>query len=291
MKHFCSTLLTAVLSLTLLWPPVATAEPRITFVKNGDTTLRVLSEGNGPTILLLPGQGRGPRDFETLAAALVAAGYLVVRPEPRGFGESVGPVDGIDLRDIAADAASVLDATGAGPATLGGHAYGNRVARMLATLRPELVRGVVLIAAGGKFPPALGALESLRAYQDKSLPMQKRAEIARKILYGPLTTISIADMRIDEVSEAATKAQSLLPSPSVPVDSWWSGGAAPMLVLQGLEDVIAPSENGRSLKNDYPERVTLVEFPNLGHSMARERPDLVSDAIIKWTAKLPDTPR
>ena len=59
-----------------------------------------------------------------------------------------------------------------------------------------------------------------------------------------------------------------------------------MLVLQGLYDVIAPPENGRSLKTDYPERVTLVEFPDLGHAMARERPDLVASAISAWAAKL-----
>jgi pimeloyl-ACP methyl ester carboxylesterase len=93
-------------------------------------------------------------------------------------------------------------------------------------------------------------------------------------------------MRIDEVSANTIKAQSIVPSPSTPVDSWWGGGGAPMLVLQGLHDVIAPVENGRSLKQDYPDRVTLVEFPDLGHSMARERPDLVSNAIIAWATKL-----
>ena len=59
-----------------------------------------------------------------------------------------------------------------------------------------------------------------------------------------------------------------------------------MLVLQGLHDVIAPPENGRSLKRDHPESVTLVEFPDLGHGMVRERPDLVANAIIAWAAKL-----
>jgi pimeloyl-ACP methyl ester carboxylesterase len=59
-----------------------------------------------------------------------------------------------------------------------------------------------------------------------------------------------------------------------------------MLVLQGLHDVIAPPENGRSLKRDHPQRVTLVEFEDLGHSMARERPDLVVDAIVGWATRL-----
>jgi pimeloyl-ACP methyl ester carboxylesterase len=281
-----SLFLTAAVVVTAFQGQAVFADEHVVIARNGDARLRVFSEGSGPTIVLLPGQGRGPRDLETLAAALVTSGYRVVRPEPRGFGESVGPLDGVDLREMAADVAAAIDATKTAPAIVGGWAYGNRVARMLATQRPDLVRGVILIAAGGKFAPAPGVLESLQAYQDKSLPIEKRAEIGRRIFYGPNTTISTADMKIDEASAATVKAQSLAASASTPVDSWWGGGRTPMLVLQGLHDVIAPVENGRSLKQDYPDRVTLVEFPDLGHSMARERPDLVSDAIIKWATKL-----
>jgi pimeloyl-ACP methyl ester carboxylesterase len=59
-----------------------------------------------------------------------------------------------------------------------------------------------------------------------------------------------------------------------------------MLVIQGLADVIAPPENGRSLKTDYPDRVTLVELAGLGHIMMRERPDLVAEAIAAFVNKL-----
>jgi pimeloyl-ACP methyl ester carboxylesterase len=93
-------------------------------------------------------------------------------------------------------------------------------------------------------------------------------------------------MHLDDSSAATIKAQSLAPSQSTPVESWWAGGKAPMLVLQGLQDVIAPPENGRSLKQDYPDRVTLVEFADLGHSMVRERPDLLANAIASWAGKL-----
>ncbi len=61
-----------------------------------------------------------------------------------------------------------------------------------------------------------------------------------------------------------------------------------MLVIQGLADVMAPPENGRSLKTDYPDRVTLVELDGLGHLMTRERPDLVADAIVAFARKLVD---
>lgn len=234
--------------------------------------------------MLLPRSGRGPRDFDEVAKPLISAGYRVVRPEPRGFGESVGPVEGITLRDNARDVAAAIEKVGAAPAIVVGWAYGNRVARMVASERPELVRGVVLIAAGGKFPPKPEVMAGLRTVQDKSLPLETRAEAARTVLYGSKSTISATEMRLDEVSGATLKAQSL--APTVPLEVWWDGGKAPMLVLQGLHDVIAPPENGRSLRQDHPERVTLVEFEDLGHAMAQERPDLVVDAIVTWAKQL-----
>lgn len=203
---------------------------RVFYVQAGDARLRVFVEGSGPAIVLLPGQGRGPRDFDALAKDLVSAGYRVVRPEPRGFGESVGPVEGLTLRDNARDVASAIEKVGAAPAIVAGFAYGNRVARMIANERPELVRGVVLIAAGGKFPPKPEVMAGLRKVQDKTLPLEERAEAARTVLYGPKSTISAADMRLDEVSATTIKAQSL--APTVPLEAWWDGGNVPMLVLQ-----------------------------------------------------------
>jgi len=256
----------------------------VTFAHNGEAKLRIFVEGNGPAIVLLPGQGRGPRDLDELAKYLVSANYRVIRPEPRGFGESVGPIEGVTLRDNARDVAAAIEETRATPAIIVGWAYGNRVARMLAVDRPELVRAVVLIAAGGKFPPKPEVTTQLRAFQDKSLPLEKRAEAARNILYGPKTTVSVDDIRIDETSEATVKTQSSMQS--IPIETWWDGGKVPMLVLQGLNDVIAPPENGRSLQKDHPERVTLVEFEDLGHAMVRERPDLVGEVIVSWVNKL-----
>lgn len=257
---------------------------RVLYVQNGDAKLRFFVEGSGPAIVLLPGQGRAPRDFDAIAKDLVSAGYRVVRPEPRGFGGSVGRVDGLTLRDNARDVASTIEKVGVGPAIVAGWAYGNRVARMIASERPELVRGVVLIAAGGKVPPKPDVMAGLRTVQDKRLPLETRAEAARTVLDGPKTTISATEMRLDETSATTTAAQSL--APTIPLEAWWDGGKVPMLVLQGLHDVVAPPENGRSLKRDHPERVTLVEFEDLGHSMVRERPDLVVRAIVSWTAKL-----
>jgi pimeloyl-ACP methyl ester carboxylesterase len=88
-----------------------------------------------------------------------------------------------------------------------GAAFGNRVARMLAVRRPELVRGLVLMAAGGRFPPAPGAMAALRRVQDRSLPRDKRIEAARLVLFSPGSPVTPEQMRLDEISANALRAQ------------------------------------------------------------------------------------
>jgi pimeloyl-ACP methyl ester carboxylesterase len=92
---------------------------------------------------------------------------------------------------------------------------------------------------------------------------------------------------LDGISRVAGKVQATAAESNLfPVESWWPGGRGPMLVIQGLADVWAPVENGRSLKADYPNRVTLVELPEVGHFMARERPDLIAEAIVSFVRAL-----
>ena len=74
------------------------------------------------------------------------------------------PLTGIDMHDYAADVAAVIAHADSGPAFVVGHAFGNRVARMLATDRPDLVRAVALVAANiGKAPSPPDVRAAIRA--------------------------------------------------------------------------------------------------------------------------------
>lgn len=55
-----------------------------------------------------------------------------------------------------------------------------------------------------------------------------------------------------------------------------------MLVLQGVEDVVAVPENAKRLAAEFPGRVTLVEIPNAGHAMLPERPEQIAAAIVAY---------
>jgi hypothetical protein len=114
----------------LQWKPV--------YAKNGLAKLRVFTAGDGPTVVMLPDVGCGPSALGPWAQRLVAGGLRVVLPEPRGYGESVGPLEGVTLRDLGADVARVIETVGGAP-VVASHTFGNRLACWLRIA--DLVRG------------------------------------------------------------------------------------------------------------------------------------------------------
>jgi pimeloyl-ACP methyl ester carboxylesterase len=225
--------------------------------------------------------GRPAEDFDNLARKLVLAGFTAARLQPRGIGKSKGPMQGQTLTDLAGDVARVIETLG-GPAVVIGHAFGQRVARALASSRPDLVRGVVTLAAGGKVPIPERARAALLACFDTKLGPQEHLENVRHAFFAPgndpLVWRTGWHGNTARMQSAATQA--------TPLASWWSGGSAPMLVVQGLQDAIALPENGRSLKAELGSRVTLIEIDGAGHALLPERPDAVADAVLAFLSKL-----
>src|SRR5262249_54570195 len=124
------------------------------WVAHGEARLkvRVIGKWGERDVVMLPSLGRGSSDFDALAARVTAQGYRVLLPEPRGIGGSSGPLEAKTLHEFAGDVAAVIKALSSGPVVLIGHAYGNRVARTVASDHPDIVQELVLIAAGGIVP-------------------------------------------------------------------------------------------------------------------------------------------
>ena len=249
---------------------------------NGPARLRARVQGAGPPLVLLPGLGRPAEDLDPFAAILAAGGYRVMQPDPRGCGASTGPLEGLTLHDLAADLAAVITAAGGAPVAVIGHAFGNRVARMLAADWPELVRLIVLLSASGKVQPTPAIAEAIRLAQAVDTPPDIRAAAARAAWFGPGRDIAIW---LDGWSQPVMKAY-LAAAAATDTLSWWTAGQAPVLIVQGLDDVSAPVGNGRLLHAEIGARATLVELPGIGHAVPVEDPATVARAVIAHLAAL-----
>jgi pimeloyl-ACP methyl ester carboxylesterase len=69
---------------------------------------------------------------------------------------------------------------------------------------------------------------------------------------------------------------------ATPLEDWWLGGSAPLLVVQGLDDRVAVPENGRRLIAEIGDRGRLVELADASHALIFEQPDLVANAVLAF---------
>jgi pimeloyl-ACP methyl ester carboxylesterase len=246
-------------------------------VPHGDAVIEYHIDGKGPLVLMIPSLGRPASDFDDLAARLAAAGYTTVRPEPRGIGRSSGPMKDVTLGTLAADFLAPVP-NGSDPIIVIGHAFGQRVARTLATQYPDRVKTVIMLAAGGKVPMRSGANEALRAVFNPKLPPDKHLEAVRFAFFAPGNDPAVwRDGWYPAVAETQVSANE-----AQKVEEWWGAGNASMLVIQGLQDMVAPPENGRMIKEEYGERATLHEIDGVGHAMLPERPVEVAAAVMAF---------
>jgi pimeloyl-ACP methyl ester carboxylesterase len=261
----------------------STRTPERTVVARGQVRIEVLAQGQGNLVVLLPSLGRGATDFDAVAQRLADAGYRVLRPQPRGIGGSRGPLAGIDLHDCAADVARVIAQDNNGPAFVVGHAFGNRVARMLATDRPELVRAVALVAANiGKAPSPPRMRAAIRASADPSLSDAERLEALQFAFFAPGN-----DPRpwLEGWYPEVLAAQRIAGDRTSREEDF-AAGHAPILYLQPDHDPLAHVEDAEAYARQFGARVTVVVIERASHAVIAEQPEAVSAALIAYARGL-----
>src|SRR5947209_10444900 len=252
-------------------------------IQRDDVRIDVLAQGSGPLVVLLPSLGRGVADFDPIAERLAGAGYRVLRPQPRGIGRSGGPMTGIDLHDYAADVAAVIEHENNGAAFVAGHAFGNRVARMLATDRPELVRAVALIAANiGKAPSSPEVRAAIRASADASLPEAERLAALQFAFFAPGN-----DPRawLEGWYPKVLAAQRIAGDRTSREEDF-AAGTAPILYLQPSHDPLAHVEDAKAYRELFGDRVMVVVIERASHAVVAEQPHAVSAALIAYAGTL-----
>lgn len=251
-------------------------------VRFGDVRMEVLVDGAGPTVVLLPSLGRDSLDFDPVAHDLAAAGFRVLRPQPRGIGASTGPMDGLDLHDLARDVAEVLERLDAAPAVVAGHAFGHYVARVLAADRPDLVRGVAVLAAGARrFPGSLTA--RVARCSDLTLPDEERLEELAAVFFAPGHDPS--EWLGGWWPEAIIAQRAAMAATDK--ESWWTVAPSPLLDVQAGEDVFRPAETRSELVDEFgADKVTTALIPGCGHALIPEAPHDVARVVADWIRTL-----
>jgi pimeloyl-ACP methyl ester carboxylesterase len=252
-------------------------------VTHGDARLEVLTQGHGPPIMLLPSLGRGASDFDPIAERLAKAGFRVLRPQPRGIGRSTGSWENVTLQDLSADVAAVIEHDNNGPVFVVGHAFGNRVARMLATARPDLVRAVGLVAANvGHNPSPPDVRAAIRLSADVNAPDEARIKAMQFVFFAPGNDASVWLKGWHPEVLAGQR----LAGDRTPRTIDYAAGSAPVLYIQPSHDPLAHVEDAEEYRRALGSRVTVVVIANAAHAVIVEQPNAVSDALIAYARNL-----
>lgn len=136
-------------------------------VRIGGLSFNVLVEGSGPDILLVHGFPDSNSVWRKQIPALVEAGYRVIAPDLRGFGESSIPEQTSDYKidRFVDDLVAILDELEVDRVRLVGHDWGSAVGWQLCMAHPERVDRYAALAVG--HPSAYahgGVVQKLKAY-------------------------------------------------------------------------------------------------------------------------------
>jgi pimeloyl-ACP methyl ester carboxylesterase len=252
-------------------------------VERGDARIEVLAQGKGPQVIMIPSLGRPAEDFDDLSRRLADAGYLALRPQPRGIGASRGPMKGLTLHDFSRDVAAVIDAHGGGPAVVAGHAFGNFVARATAADFPGKVKAIALLAATHTWPLKPELRDSINKSHQMDLPAEVRLKHLQHVFFAPGNDARVwLDGWREDVMHMEREATEATPKPE-----WWNAGSAPVLDLQSELDPLSPPES----RNCYVElmgahRVTVALIPRAAHALLPEQPEAVAQALLDYLRKI-----
>ncbi|BBG03371.1 pimeloyl-ACP methyl ester carboxylesterase [Pseudonocardia autotrophica] len=257
-------------------------EPTRIHVPIGSGRIALLRHGSGAPLLVLHAAGGAGEWNEYLE--LLSAAVDVIAPDHPGFGHSDDLPEVTDTAGIARLYLELLDRLGIGPVDVAGASFGGWVAAQLASLAPERVRRLVLMAPAGlhlpEHPPAdlagLGPEGVVRAlYLDP-----RRAE---EVLAAPRSAPALARAARD--AAAAARFARALPDAPPLHDPELPGRltriSAPTLVLLAEQDEIIPREHGQAYASAIPGARTDT-VAGCGHALYFEQPRAVADRVLRW---------
>jgi pimeloyl-ACP methyl ester carboxylesterase len=118
------------------------------FIDTNGIRMHIAEKGTGPTVLLCHGFPESWYSWRHQIEALAEAGFHVVAPDMRGYGQTDAPeaIDQYTAMHLVGDMVGLLDALGEPDAVIAGHDWGAPVAWYSAMLRPDRFRAVIALS-------------------------------------------------------------------------------------------------------------------------------------------------
>ncbi|WP_394837093.1 alpha/beta hydrolase [Pendulispora rubella] len=261
-------------------------------------TLSVTSKGDGPPIVLLHGFPQNSYTWRKNLPTLADAGFRVIAPDMRGYGQSDKPQAVADYKTehLVADVRALVHALGYERVHLVGHDWGGVVAFHVTAAHPELVERLVIL--NGPHPNVFrkslfrSQAQRIRAwyvflFQLPFLPermLARKGTLARMLrLYGP-GVFSKEDLATYTDAVRKPGAARCMVNYYRAASRWHHEIPVitrPTLVLWGEKDLALHPSQVDGLEKHVTD-LTVKRFPDATHWLNEEKPVEVHEEIVRF---------
>jgi len=291
-------------------------------VPTGSAELRVVEHGEGPLVVLCHGFPELGFSWRHQVFALAEAGYRTLTPDLRGYGGSSRPKEAAayDILTLCADLAALLDDAGAEDAVFVGHDWGASLVWQMALVHPERVRAVAGLSVPATPRAPAPPISILRRRWGDGFYMCWFQEpgVADAVLARDVRRTLLSDA-IDAALWSAEPAEAPSPRPwqseeeleyfvrafkatgfTGPlnyyrnIDRNWELTehladrtiSQPSLFITGSEDPVGRFMTAEKLRTVLDDLRGLVVLDGAGHWIQQERPDDVTEALLRFFSSL-----
>lgn len=247
-----------------------------------EVSLEVLVEGEGPSLVILPGFGSDASSFSMQSARLVDQ-FKIHVVHSRGIRQSLAPgLDPIFVETLAEDAGNAVT----GPVHVVGASLGAAVAIDWAIKEPDRIKSLTLITPfvymNGRLSSVLRSWASMAA--DVSADLLSASLLPWLFSAKFLEDREQYDRMQRGLAQMVACADGAVLKRYVEGVSAWSGTReadlgkiiSPTLILAGAEDLLTP--DAKSIAALVPN-AKFESIPEAGHALCMEAPDVVASAI------------
>ena len=235
--------------------------------------------------MLIHGSGMNARSWVRQLQGLGGTLRMVALDLP-GHGES-DSAPAASVEDYAAAAAHFLVALDSGPVVIVGHSLGGAIAIALAARRPDLVRGLVLVASCVRLPLVDSVGERLVAYLPGSLRRLLFFSMVKKVLFAPDAPADAIIVTMQELRACRpeTIVNDVRAARAMDLTEQARALDAPTLVLVGSRDRLTTPALAERLRGLIPgARLRIAD--GAGHMLPLEAPDWVNREIVDFIGSL-----
>jgi 3-oxoadipate enol-lactonase len=265
-----------------------------------DANIEYYLEGSGPPLLLSSGFTAQASGWHDPFIERLQRQFTTIRYSHRGTGTSDRLSGEITFRELADDAAGLLDALRIEKAHALGVSMGGMIAQELALNHPSRVLGLVLgcTACSGVNSEREGVVRpasEVLALLTPKPELSREDQIRRS--WPAVTTPEFLESH-PEVLEERLRRSLINPTPVETAMRQMAAGQAfdafdrlpevkaPTLVIHGDRDVLVPVENAYILKERIPD-AELHIVPGAGHLFTFELPEESATAVVEFLTKVP----